>query len=147
MMRSFPFLLCVLVVGCGSCEGDDPQVEPNPEATSLPTPDLRVAIVTDLQGTLAPCGCTSHPLGGVDRLVQAVQDARAEVPTVFVAAGDLLAGGVGHVGPSTPEQDGWRAETLAEALRSAELAAAGGGPADEEVEAPASCSSLFLRAT
>jgi hypothetical protein len=54
-------------------------------------PDLRIAVVTDLKGYLEPCGCTSNPLGGIDRLaahVRMLRDARG--PVVLLLSGDTF---------------------------------------------------------
>ena len=92
-----------------------------PEAASSTVP-LRIVLIADLEGVLEPCGCTSRPLGGVDRLAAAVaalrHDARA---LLVVAAGDVFATGndeaVGRVAaPQARMQDAWKADALAAAL-------------------------------
>lgn len=117
-----------LVLGCGGDEIAAPSTSPAP---SLPTPrpDLRIVAITDLQGYLEPCGCTSRPLGGIDRLAARVRQLSSEAPTVLVAAGDLFLAPQGH-GADAATQERWRAETLAEILHELRLAAAAPGPAD-----------------
>ena len=114
-------------VGCG----DHGAATRRPE---LPAPTLRLLVVTDLKGYLEPCGCTSRPLGGIDRMAAAMARARADhVPTLAVAAGDLLFDGVAHAGVAGPEantQDVWKAETLTQILQRVELAAAAPGASD-----------------
>lgn len=52
---------------------------------------VAVLVSADLRGYLAPCGCTEHMLGGVDRAAAQVAAARAEVgAAVFADAGDSL---------------------------------------------------------
>ena len=63
-MRCFLAVLA-LTLGLGCSRG-----QPKKDA-----PSLRMAVVTDLKGYLEPCGCTSDPLGGIDRL--AAQIARS----------------------------------------------------------------------
>src|SRR5690606_20561286 len=93
--------LCALfaLTGIGaSCSGGnrEPTV-PDVAEASLPRTDLRLLVVTDLMGYLEPCGCTSRPLGGIDRLAAAVAAARqGGVPTLLVAAGDLFFDGTSH---------------------------------------------------
>ncbi|MDH3202492.1 MAG: multiheme c-type cytochrome [Myxococcales bacterium] len=56
-----------------------------------PSPTLRLAVVTDLKGYLEPCGCTSRPLGGIDRLAAQIRALRdGSVPLVVLMAGDLF---------------------------------------------------------
>jgi hypothetical protein len=54
-------------------------------------PTLRLAVVTDLKGYLEPCGCTSDPLGGIDRLAAQIKTLReADVPLVMLLVGDTF---------------------------------------------------------
>jgi len=54
-------------------------------------PSFRMAVVTDLKGYLEPCGCTSNPLGGIDRLAAQIRTLReGPAPVVFLIAGDVL---------------------------------------------------------
>src|SRR5699024_10503617 len=133
--RALPALLALALslAGCSapSCAGEEASDEAAAPARSLPPPDLRLAIVTDLEGHLAPCGCTSRPLGGIDRLAALVRDLREEGPPVaFVAAGSLLHGGA--PAPSGAEVvDRWRAETLLEIFGAISFDAAALGRLDE----------------
>ena len=117
-MRTFSWLL--LFVACGGSE---------PSSPAEPRPDLRIVAITDLQGYLEPCGCTSRPLGGIDRLAQRFATLSAETPTLFVAAGDLWLAPQAH-GPGAETQERWRAETLSEILKELGLDALAPGPAD-----------------
>jgi hypothetical protein len=49
-----------------------------------------VLIASELRGTLEPCGCTSHPLGGLYRLGTVVARARREGAVLLVSGGDVL---------------------------------------------------------
>lgn len=130
-------LLIVLTGSGGSCsdgrhEPTTPAV-PDVQTATLGTPDLRVVVLTDLKGYLEPCGCTSHPLGGLDRIAARLTELRRDgVPTVFVESGNLFFDsdrhGIDASMASTQEQ--WRAETVAEGLSAIGLAAATPGPAD-----------------
>ncbi|MCA9580439.1 MAG: hypothetical protein KC416_01515, partial [Myxococcales bacterium] len=122
--------LSLLALGLGaSCSGkgskEGPGTAPDPApAVQRPRPTARIVAVTDLQGTLEPCGCTSRPLGGIDKLAAQVERLRQDgVPTAFVAAGNLLFDGVDHgaghsgkAGDGLPTQELWKAETLASIL-------------------------------
>lgn len=90
-------------------------------------------VVTDLDGYLEPCGCTSRPLGGIDRLAHQLATLRREgTPTLFVAAGNLLFQGAPHGSDleRARDQERMRAETVREILDELELAAAAPGPLD-----------------
>jgi hypothetical protein len=129
--------LIVLTGSGGSCsegrhEPTTPAV-PDVQPAALGAPDLRVVVLTDLKGYLEPCGCTSHPLGGLDRLAAQMTALRADgAPTVFVAAGNLFNDADRHgVDPTlAATQEEWRAQTVASALSSIGLSAATLGPAD-----------------
>lgn len=131
------FASLVILMGTGaSCGGTSRETTPSvPEIASaaLPHTDLRLLIVTDLMGYLEPCGCTSRPLGGIDRLSAAVREHReGGVPTLFVSAGDLFFDGTSHGvdGPEAVTQELWKAETVADVLSQLGLAAAVPGPLD-----------------
>lgn len=89
--------LLVTALGCGA-SGDPESPGARESAPNEPppgtrrVPDAQLVILTDLQGTLEPCGCAAGMLGGVDRVAQVVGERRAVAPTLFVAAGDLLFG-------------------------------------------------------
>lgn len=62
-----------------------------PTQKAAPAKDgvLRLAILTDLKGYLEPCGCTSRPLGGIDRTAAQIRALREnEAPLLFLLAGD-----------------------------------------------------------
>lgn len=81
MRRFLSVLSLTLCLGCSLGR------KPAPEAQ----PTLRLAVVTDLKGYLEPCGCTSDPLGGIDRLAAQIKTLReGEVPLLFVIAGDAF---------------------------------------------------------
>lgn len=85
--------LLLLVVGCGArgCGREE-----RPDGAETPPPTLTLAIITDLKGYLEPCGCTSRPLGGIDRLAAQVSACRAQGPTLTLMAGDLFFSGQTH---------------------------------------------------
>lgn len=97
-------------------------------------PALRIVALTDLSGYLEPCGCQSKLLGGIDRAAAKLNALRAEhVPVMFVAAGDLLFGGLPEGATSETDattQETWKAETLVEILNRLGLVAATPGKRD-----------------
>jgi hypothetical protein len=128
----------VLVTGsAASCGQDAGTTTPAPvriqAASDLPRPDLRLLVLTDLDGYLEPCGCTSRPLGGIDRMAARLASVRSDgVPTVLVAAGNLFFHGAPHGvdAERAADQEIWRAETVSEVLGRLDLAAAAPGPLD-----------------
>ncbi len=126
---AFAFLWGCTGAACGSTSSA-PVVAPAPISDDgLPNPTLRLAIVTDLKGYLEPCGCTSRPLGGIDRLAGALATARGGGPTLFLSAGDLFFDGLAH-SEDAKTQELWKAETLSEILAELRLDAAGLGRFD-----------------
>ena len=115
----------------GSCSDDNRRHTRTPVVESEPT--LRLLVVTDLKGYLEPCGCTSRPLGGIDRLAAAVARERQRGAVLFVAAGDTFFASDGdhgdlHGAAATQEQ--WKAETLVDILDEMDLDAVTVGPGD-----------------
>ena len=100
--------LAAFALGCGGrgCGGEDPALDTR---QALPTATFTLAIVTDLKGYLEPCGCTSRPLGGIDRLAAQVIATRGAGPTLTLLAGDLFFSGQSHgphVGEAASAPDG-----------------------------------------
>lgn len=88
---------------------------------------LRLLVLTDLDGAVEPCGCVSRPLGGLDHLVHAVEQASKNGPrSLVVSAGNTFYEGCAD---RHPEND-FAAETLAKALNRLSMAAAAPGSAD-----------------
>ena len=129
--------ILVLTASAGSCSQEPRQdTTPTPSRVApadLPRPDLRLLVITDLDGYLEPCGCTSRPLGGIDRLAARLAEVRADgVPSVLVSAGNVFFHGVpdGEEAERGRAQELWRAETVTDVLARLELAAAAPGPHD-----------------
>lgn len=93
-------------------------------------PSLRIAVVTDLKGYLEPCGCTSDPLGGIDRLAAQIRTLRKDaVPLVFLMAGDAFFD-TAALEPVRVDQANRNAMTLTGILNGLEVAAALPGRSD-----------------
>jgi predicted CXXCH cytochrome family protein len=79
-------------------------------------PNLRIAVVTDLKGYLEPCGCTSNPLGGIDRLAAQVRALReGDDPVILLLAGDTFFD-TGELEPARVDQAERNAKTLTSIL-------------------------------
>ena len=129
MLRWFALGVLLGAVGCGN--GERPG--PNPARPDFLRPTARLAIVTDLQGQLEPCGCQSRPLGGIDRLATELGRLRADgTPTLLLLSGDSLFGaGEAHAhDPNAAQQERWRAETLVDVLNRLGVSALNPGSAD-----------------
>jgi hypothetical protein len=109
---------------------------------------VRLVVLTDLAGTLEPCGCQSRPLGGLDRIVATVRDLQRDAPVIALAAGDLFFGpdeAHAHGPPhDTSPHVEWRAETLARGLAGLRLVAT---PGSRDVAHASSLPSLAEHAT
>ena len=127
---------CSGFAGCGSSQHEPahpPAALPPLSDDGLPSPTLRLAIITDLKGYLEPCGCTSRPLGGIDHLASEVAKVRALGPTLFLASGNSLYDGLDHhvAGSNEGEtQERWKAESVVQILDRLGTAAAGVGKLD-----------------
>ncbi len=93
-------------------------------------PSVRIALVTDLKGYLEPCGCTSDPLGGIDRLAAQIRALReGPAPVVFLVAGDTFFD-TATIEPVRVDQASRNAKTLAGILDGLEVAAVLPGRSD-----------------
>jgi len=94
------------------------------------TPSVRIALVTDLKGYLEPCGCTSDPLGGIDRLAAQIRALRkGPAPVVFLIAGDTFFD-TATIEPVRVDQASRNATTLAGILDRLQVAAVLPGRSD-----------------
>jgi 2',3'-cyclic-nucleotide 2'-phosphodiesterase (5'-nucleotidase family) len=78
---------------------------------------LRLVLIGDLEGVLEPCGCTTRPLGGVDRLAAAVAAARRGAQeAIVVAAGDLFTSAAQGARAEPRAQDALQTDALSAVL-------------------------------
>lgn len=102
----------IAVAFVAACSGERAP-QSNARAELVPPASLRLLVVSDIEGVLEPCGCTSRPAGGLDRLGAAIAQHRAvDLPTVVLVAGTLWAAGDGEA-----LGDVIRKQTLTEALQ------------------------------
>jgi len=123
--------LGVLLAGASCGQAERP---PDPVPQEPAGPSFRLGVITDLEGTLEPCGCTSRPLGGIDRMASRVRSLNGDgVPMLLVAAGSLLFDGLSHgdvESGAAGGQEVLEAQTLAGILGRIGLTAATLGRAD-----------------
>ena len=84
MQRIFQLLSVMICLGGISCKRIEAWLAPPPGGPP------QLLVVSSLQGTTEPCGCTSDPLGGLDRLAGVVERAAAGAPAELVAVGDTF---------------------------------------------------------
>ncbi|MCX7808045.1 MAG: hypothetical protein N2515_05515, partial [Deltaproteobacteria bacterium] len=102
-------------------------------SSGLGRSELRLIFMTDWEGQLEPCGCTSKPLGGIDRVAALIRRIKSEgTPTLFFVAGNAFFGHVGHPADIAlaRAQMALKAQTLGEALLMIGPTALLPGPAD-----------------
>jgi hypothetical protein len=87
------------------------------------TPSVRLVIMSTLAGALEPCGCRKDMLGGIDHAAALLASDSEKAPRrLLLAAGPLFFQEPALV-PERREQDLWKAEAIAAALRDVKLAA------------------------
>lgn len=118
------WLLLALVVGCSGGNG-------RTGPTAAQSGDVTLFLTAELLGTLEPCGCTSDPMGYLDRTAALIDEAHKERPTALFDGGSTL-------WPKPPidqarrPQEKLEADLVASLLPRLRLAAAGLGPTDLE---------------
>ncbi len=90
---------------------------------------VRLLVTGDVAGTIEPCGCVKDQLGGLDRFAAAVLNSRRQNTTVFLEAGSLFFPRASD-DPNERDELLWRAETLAEVMRTLGLLAWSPGKSD-----------------
>jgi len=104
--------------------------QPKEDPPGSGVPSFRLAVLTDLKGYLEPCGCTSDPLGGIDRLAAQIRTLRdGPAPVVFLIAGDTFFD-TAQLEPARADQANRNAKTLAGILEELEVDAVLAGPRD-----------------
>ena len=117
LVFAFLFAACTEQASKGEPERTGSGVSvPAPAPIREARPPLRLVVLNDLGGVLEPCGCTSRPAGGIDRIAAALANLRREgVPTLVVATGQLMLDR-GASAAATRTQDLFKAEALIAAL-------------------------------
>jgi 2',3'-cyclic-nucleotide 2'-phosphodiesterase (5'-nucleotidase family) len=120
-------------VGASCGDSDGTTTPTNPPPVERPDPTFRLMVITDIKGYLAPCGCNTRPLGGIDRMAAEVAEVRHRgEPALLVAAGDLFFGNEEHGfdGDGAETQNIWSAELLIDVFDRMDMAAATPGHLD-----------------
>ncbi len=118
-------LVVLLAAVLGACQGcRNSAADPNHGAeTPLDRPSVRLYLVSTLAGALEPCGCSKDQLGGVDHLAAFIHKDKAGASAHAV----LAAGPLFFIDPKLTErqasQDRFKADALADAVKSLGLAA------------------------
>ncbi len=111
-------LLCLLVmVGCKR-PTPLPQQEKADDA-----PSVRLYLMSDISGALEPCGCSKDQLGGFDHLAAFLRAGRERAPRSLVLSTGPLTYIDPTLDPTRAAQDRWKAEAIADSMKSLELAA------------------------
>ncbi len=114
------------VLGLSLCLGCSLGRKPDTEAK----PSFRLAVVADLKGYLEPCGCTSDPLGGIDRMAAQIKALRKDgVPLIVLLAGDAFFDAA-PLEPERVDQANRNAKTLVAILNQLGVSAVLPGPRD-----------------
>lgn len=117
------FAAGLTLVGCE----DSPVVD-------KPATQLSIGVVTGLGGVTEPCGCTSRPLGGLDRMAGLISERRGQGAFGLVLAGDTfyeLDNPPGHL----VQQEHEKARAIAQVLGKLEPVSILPGKRDVEVGA------------
>jgi len=91
--------------------------------------EITLFFTTELKGTLAPCGCTSDPLGDLSRTAALLAEARKGRPMALLDGGSTLYS-QRPLPPERREEEARKAALVAKLLPDLGLAAAGLGPLD-----------------
>lgn len=123
---------CVLVLGSVGCKADAPAVGVAGALAATPAqaPDERIAelyLSTGVVGYAEPCGCTTTPLGGIQRLATVLS--RGAPARALLDAGSLLFP-IEPLTDTTREQHVLKARMLARVYRQLGAVALNVGPTD-----------------
>lgn len=92
-------------------------------ATDSAKPTVRLYLMSDVAGALEPCGCSKDQLGGFDHLAAFVRAERERAPNSIVLAAGPLFYIDPTLEPARATQDRWKAEAIADGLKTLELKA------------------------
>jgi hypothetical protein len=111
--------IAMLTGSCSGCKKTPPAVHPAHDDK----PSVRLYLLSNLSGALEPCGCSKDQLGGLDHLAAFVRGEGSKAPRKLV----LSAGPTLYIDPTLDPQraaqDRWKAEAIADAMKSIELSA------------------------
>jgi hypothetical protein len=106
--------------GVATCK----RVPPQPTAApSDATPSVRLYLMSDISGALEPCGCSKDQLGGFDHLASFLRGEHERAPRSLILSTGPLTYIEPKLDPRQASQDRWKAEAIADAMKSFGLAA------------------------
>ncbi|MGZ6083993.1 MAG: multiheme c-type cytochrome [Polyangiales bacterium] len=119
-----------LLAACDGCRRGAGKGDGGSVTAEAGMPTLRLTVVSDLAGALEPCGCQKDMLGGTDHFAALVAANRekAKASAVVTVGPTFFMDEV--LKPERVEQDGWKAEALATALKPTGLVAVTPGKND-----------------
>lgn len=115
ILRQMPMMIAALwVFNCQPLRSCRPP--PSAKAPSE-APQAVLLFSSGLEGSIAPCGCTSNPLGGLAKIAQAVNQERAHFSNaLLVTTGDFLFP-TGAISAALSTQEEAKAQLLARVFR------------------------------
>lgn len=121
-------LSVVLAAGIAACQGCRTIAagDLGAAATAEPaptTPTVRLYVLSTIAGALEPCGCSKDQLGGIDHLAAYMASQREHAPNAVVLSVGPTLFLDAKVAGDTATQDGWKAETMVDALKALGLTA------------------------
>ncbi|MBI4817120.1 MAG: hypothetical protein HY791_12735 [Deltaproteobacteria bacterium] len=119
------WLLAVFAVSASACRSRD-AASAGATDSAAGTRRAQIFFSTSVLGYIEPCGCTSTPLGGIQRLASIVR--KSEVPHILVDTGDLFF--PDEKSTATEDQHDLKARMLARVYRRLGAVAINLGPLD-----------------
>lgn len=120
-----PYLMAMAIalLSVSGCKRSTPTHQDSKAPVADGPPTVRLYLMSDLAGALEPCGCSKDQLGGLDHVAAFIRAEKPRAPrSLFIHAGPLL-----FIDPTLDaeqaSQDRWKAEAIADGLKSLELAA------------------------
>jgi mono/diheme cytochrome c family protein len=118
------FALWLGLIGCekgrspgGASSGLGSVTQPTADAGTASRPTVRLVLLTDLAGAIAPCGCVKDQVGGLDHLGNWLLHDRARTPVPLVAAAGPLLFMDDKGEGDRADQDQRKAAAIADVLR------------------------------
>jgi len=87
-MRCILFVLALALSGCAS---QTPRSSSTAASVTAKESAVTIVYQSNRYGWLEPCGCHAKPFGGLDRESNAIAEARATRPVLYLDAGNMLA--------------------------------------------------------
>ncbi len=117
--------LSAVLGACQGCRTAEPThgVETHGVETPIGQPAVRLYLLTTVAGALEPCGCSKDQLGGLDHLAAFIRSDRSQAEGSLVLGSGPLFFIDTQLKKERATQDRWKAESIAQAMKSMQLAA------------------------